>query len=166
MNNQSFRRCILWTVVYIAAWSGSFNKNAIKSVSASWYALTARVILSSYFWHKLCVATLRRQMMNSLAAIQRRRFLEETKLRYKIWPTKLLNKLLNKNLDCSITLINSDNLLLFKFSKFYLKGNFVNNCKKFECLQISKFLPFKMIWSWSFDKIISGSNFVNKFGTF
>jgi len=44
-------------------------------------------------------------------------------------------------------LINSDNLLIYKFpnSKFDLKDNFVNNFKKLECMQISKLLRFKMI---------------------
>jgi len=66
-----------------------------------------------------------------------------------------------KNLHCSIGLINSDNLLIFKFRncKFYLKDNFVNKLKKLECLQISKFLPFKMIWSSSFEKIILRAKF-------
>ena len=34
-----------------------------------------------------------------------------------------------KNLDCSIGLINSKNIIIFKFrnSEFYLKDNFVNN---------------------------------------
>jgi len=52
-----------------------------------------------------------------------------------------------KNLHCSIGLINSENLLIFKFrnSKVDLKDNFANNKKKLECLQISKLLLFKMI---------------------
>ena len=46
----------------------------------------------------------------------------------------------------SIGLINSDNLVIFKFwnSKCYLNDNFANNEKKLECLHISKFLPFKL----------------------
>jgi len=55
-----------------------------------------------------------------------------------------------KNLHCSIGLINSDNLLIFKFrySMFDLqtiKDNFVNSYKKLECLQISIFLRFDTI---------------------
>jgi len=55
-----------------------------------------------------------------------------------------------------IGLINSDTLVIFKFrkSKFDLKDNFVNNSKKLECSQISKFPSFKMISSSSFEKII------------
>ena len=47
-----------------------------------------------------------------------------------------------KNLICSIGLINSYNLLIFIFRnfKFDLKDNLVNNLKKIECSQISKFL--------------------------
>ena len=58
-----------------------------------------------------------------------------------------------KTLHCSIGLINSDNLLIFKFRNFKLdlKDNFVNTL---EYLQISKFLRFNMIWSSSFEKII------------
>jgi len=39
-----------------------------------------------------------------------------------------------------------------------------NNWKKLQCLQISKLLRFKMIWSSSFETIFRGSNFVQNFG--
>ena len=48
--------------------------------------------------------------------------------------------------------MNSDNLLIFKFRNANLKDNLVNNLKKLECSQISKFLPFKMIRSTLFEK--------------
>ena len=67
-----------------------------------------------------------------------------------------------KNLNCLIGINNSDNLVIFKFrnSIVDLKYNFVNNFKKLECSQISKFIRFKTIRSWSFQKII----FVQKSG--
>ena len=50
------------------------------------------------------------------------------------------------NLNCSSGLFYSENLIIFKLrNKFDLKNNFVNNLKKLECLQMSKFLRFKMI---------------------
>jgi len=39
-----------------------------------------------------------------------------------------------------------------------------NNWKKLECLQISKFLRFKIIWTRSLQKLVGGSNFVQKLG--
>ena len=47
-----------------------------------------------------------------------------------------------KNLNCSIDLLNSDNLVIFKFRnrKCDIRDNFVNNLKKLERSQISKCL--------------------------
>ena len=67
-----------------------------------------------------------------------------------------------KNLPWSTGLINSDNLLIFKFrnTKFDLKDNFVNNKKSSDtCI-------FKMTEARRLKKSFRGSNFVQKFGPF
>ena len=76
---------------------------------------------------------------------------------------QLLNRnMFNGTLKISF-FIDGENLLIFKFrnSKFYLQNNFVNNYK-FECLQIFKFLPFKMIWNSSFEKNYLGGQILSK----
>ena len=70
-----------------------------------------------------------------------------------------------KNLHCSIGLINSDNLLIFKFRnfKFDLKYNFVNNLKNSNACRFLNSYVLKWYEVRRLEKLFRGSNFIQKF---
>ena len=49
-------------------------------------------------------------------------------------------------------------MIKFRISKFDLKDNFINDSKKIECSQISKFLRFRMIGSSAFELLYRSPN--------
>ena len=70
-----------------------------------------------------------------------------------------------KNLNCHISLNNSDNLIIFKFRnyKFDLKDNFIKNEKT---RMLPDFYTLKRYEARLLKKSLRGSNFVQKFGPY